>query len=145
FEAAHPGVNLELVEYKPDMKEYYDGGLQEAEADIYEIDTVLLPEMIRAGKIAPLTLPSGDFLPEARQAVQFNGSTWAVPHWVCGNFVFYRVGDTTIENAKTWDELVAAFGKNTSWFVDLKGKSTLGEWYLTAIAGLNGDPASVVN
>lgn len=143
FEAAHPGVNLELVESKPLVEDYYTDGLLETDADIYEIDTVLLPDMIRKGKIAPLTPPNGDFVPEARQAVQFNGSTWAVPHWICGNFLFYRKGDKAITKAKTWEELLTAFGANTAWFVDLKGTSTLGEWYLTVIAGLDGDAASV--
>ncbi|MBI3825603.1 MAG: extracellular solute-binding protein [Candidatus Rokubacteria bacterium] len=145
FEAAHPGVNVELVESKPLLEDYYKDGLLKADADIYEIDTVLLPDMIRAGKIAPLTLPNADFVPEARQAVQFNGSTWAVPHWICGNFLFYAKGDEAVKKAKTWEELVAAFGANTAWFVDLKGTSTLGEWYLTVIAGLDGDAASVLN
>jgi thiamine pyridinylase len=143
FEAAHPGVNVELVESKPLVEDYYKDGLLETDADIYEIDTVLLPDMIRKGKIAPLTLPNADFVPEARQAVQFNGSTWAVPHWICGNFLFYAKGDEAVKKAKTWEELVAAFGANTAWFVDLKGSSTLGEWYLTVIAGLDGDAASV--
>ena len=145
FEASHPGVNVELVESKPLMEEYYDGGLLQVDADIYEIDTVLLPDMVRAGKIAPISLPNANFLPEAREAVQWNGGTWAVPHWTCGNFLFYRKGDTAIENAKTWEDLVAAFGADSVWFVDLKGSSTLGEWYLTAIAGLDGDPTSVLN
>lgn len=153
FEARHPGVNVELVESSsgpggkpiPLADDYYDGGLLRVDADIYEIDTVLLPDMVRAGKIAPIALPSADFVSEARQAVQWNGATWAVPHWICGNFLFHRAGDTALEQAKTWDDLVSAFEAGSGWFVDLKGSSTLGEWYLTAIAGLDGDPASVVN
>jgi thiamine pyridinylase len=145
FEATHPGVNVELVESKALTDMYYDGGLLQVDADIYEIDTVLLPDMVRAGKIAPITLPNADFLPETRQAVQWNGRAWAVPHWTCGNFLFYRNGDTAIENAGTWEDLVAAFSVDSVWFVDLKGSSTLGEWYLTAVASLDGDSAGVLN
>src|SRR3989442_12641711 len=74
FEADRPGVTLELVDSRPGppggksiplLNDYYKGGLLAIDADIYEIDAVLLPDMVRGRKIAPLTLPNADFGPEA--------------------------------------------------------------------------------
>lgn len=148
FEATYPGVNLELVESYSDPKTgdvvplsqtYYNGGLTQVEADIYEIDTVLLDEMVRKNKLAPIILPNRNFVPGSAAAVQLAGSTWGVPHWACGNFLFYEKGDSAIEQARTWEELAAVFGKTGGLLLDLKGTSTLGEWYMTALAAAEGD------
>lgn len=139
FEREHPGVNLELVEDSELLWYYYSGGLQKVEADIYEIDTILLSEMVGAEKIAPMELPYPDFAAEAIEAVTRNGKKYGVPHWLCGNFLFYRKGDSEIENARTWTELQSVFRiSGAAMLVDLKGSSTLGEWYLTVLAGLRG-------
>ncbi len=156
FEAAHPGVNVELVEQHSDRqdprnkhltplaKDYYQGGLLDVEADIYEIDTVLLVDMIKAEKIAPLEVPAGAMMAEAQAAVQVEGRTWGVPHWVCGNFLFYKKGDVAIERVHTWQDLLTVLQDHGGVVVDFKGASTLGEWYLTSLAGLNGDPKAVI-
>src|SRR5215510_11465569 len=65
LERAHPGVNVELVDEYMDSKgelhfisdDYYRGALEQTDADIYEIDTVLLTDM--ASKLQPVTLESG--------------------------------------------------------------------------------------
>src|SRR5262245_1116365 len=153
FEAAHPGVKVALVEHYTDTQsheprrlsdDYYEGGLLQAEADIHEIDTILLADMVQAGKITPLELPQRDFLPEARSAVQMDGQTWGVPHWACGNFVFYEQGDAAIEQATSWQELVSALQTGGGLLVDFTGTSTLGEWYLTSVTGLDGGPQAVL-
>ena len=140
FEASHP-VNLELVETYVDPKDgktksladgYYKGGLLKAEADVYEIDTVLLDQMVK--KIRPITLPKDAYFPGTIEAVQFEGKTWAVPHWICGNFVFYHKADQAIEQAKTLEELLGSFQNSSGLLFDMKGTSTLGEWYLTGLA-----------
>jgi len=142
FERKNPGVNIELVEYsilggkKISLSEdYYSGGAERVEADIYEVDTILLSDLIHVNKLAPLQLPFKDFAPEAVDAVTRNGVVYAVPHWRCGNFLFYKKGDTQIANAKTWSELVKILkDRKEHLFVDFYGKSTLGEWYLTALS-----------
>ena len=53
----------ELVEVDP-QKDYYDGGLLALDADVFEIDTILLSEMIAAGKIAPLDVSLAGFAPK---------------------------------------------------------------------------------
>src|SRR5262249_40008876 len=77
--ATPPRARLDLVERSTEpgshterrlAEDYYGGGLLRAEADVYEVDTVLLAEMVRAGKICPVNLPRRDFLPEARAAIR---------------------------------------------------------------------------
>lgn len=139
FESEHPGVNLELVESSDLTSDYYSGGIQKVYADVYEIDTILLSDMIQIGKIAPLAPPNLDFTTEAIEAVTRHNQTYGVPHWLCGNFLFYRKGDTEIENAASWTALNKVFSRRgTPLFVDFKGSSTLGEWYLTMLTGLYG-------
>lgn len=139
FESRNPGVNLELVEDKSLLWDYYSGGLEATQADVYEVDTVLLSDLIHSGKISPLELPSTSYSKEAIEAVTRDGKTWGLPHWLCGNFLFYIKGDKEIEKAATWKELNTILAsRNESIFVDFKGKSTLGEWYLTVLSGLYG-------
>lgn len=138
FEQEHPGVNLELIESSDLVDKYYSGGLEKVDADVYEIDTVLLSDMIELNKITSLDiLPSG-FTQEALEAVKREGKTYGIPHWLCGNFLFYRKGDTEVEKAVTWKELNEVLRKTGKpLFVDFKGSSTLGEWYLTLLAEQN--------
>jgi len=139
FEQEHPGVNLELVESSDLVDNYYSGGLEKVDADVYEIDTILLSDMIELNKITSLKVPTSDFTPEALEAVEREGKTYGVPHWLCGNFLFYKQGDTEVEKAVTWPELNDVFSKSgTPLFVDFKGSSTLGEWYLTLLAEQDG-------
>ncbi len=112
FEREHPGVNLELVEDANDN--YYSGGLQKAEADVYEVDTILLSDLIALKKIAPIEFRASEFTASGVAAVTRNGKTYAVPHWLCGNFLFYKKGDRAgakrcckqIESASSWTEIV---------------------------------------
>lgn len=150
FERTHPGVNVELVEDYTNAQgelrslsaDYYRGGLEQADADIYEIDTVLLADM--ASKLQPMALDSRAFRPDFGDAVKVNGQTLGVPHWVCGNFLFYRRGDVAMRDAKDWSELAHLLNGGTGILADLKGTLTLGEWYLTALASQNGRPNTVL-
>src|SRR5258708_5869058 len=57
-------------------------------------------------------------------------------HWVCGNFIFFRVDHRQIGQAHTVKDLESALatappkGMDSGLATDLKGKSTLGEFYL---------------
>ncbi|MFN3199731.1 MAG: extracellular solute-binding protein [Bradymonadia bacterium] len=144
FEKAHPGVNVELVETPALTWHYYSGGLSKVQADVYEIDTVMLSDMIAAKKLQPYAKPPvGPYAEMALQAVQRDGQTWAVPHWMCGNFLFHRAHDTELAQARTWAEVNAVLaGRKRAMFVDFKGKSTLGEWYLTLLSQFEGAKAA---
>jgi thiamine pyridinylase len=132
-------VNLELVDTPELVDGYYSGELQSSSADVYEVDTILLSDLIKMGKISKIDFPKSEFSNEAVAAVSRSGNTYAVPHWQCGNFLFYHNGDSEIANAKSWSEIQAILKtRNQSLLVDLKGKSTLGEWYFTMLSEING-------
>lgn len=145
FECENPGVNVVLVSSSNATDKYYNDdptkqeGFLYVDADIYEIDTILLSDFIARGKIAAIELPFNDFLRESIEAVTRNGQTFAVPHWMCGNFLFYRKTDTELAEVKTWGELrTLLHRRGQSLFVDLKGKSTIGEWYFTSLVSIVG-------
>ncbi|MCA6098187.1 extracellular solute-binding protein [Bradyrhizobium australafricanum] len=150
FERMYPGVNIELVETYEDggqtkslADNYYSGGLAKVKADVYEIDTILLTDLADSGKIQPIELPFNDFATTAVDAVRRNGKVYAVPHWMCGNFLFYDNSDASVvavvEKATNWSALVSGLkALDKKLLVDLYGRSTLGEWYLTAYSDIVG-------
>ena len=132
FQRRNPGVVLDLVEVDP-KKDYYEDGLLDLEADVYEIDSILLTDML--GKIVPLSVSLANFSPEAVEAVTRNGQVYAVPHWLCGNFLFYRKDNVAVRNAVTWNDLITALGQQKrAMLFDLFGRLTIGEWYMTVLA-----------
>ena len=134
FQRKNEGVTLELIEVDP-AKDYYDDGLLTLDADVYEIDSILLSDMVAAKKIAPLNVTLTDFAPEAADAVIRNGVVYAIPHWLCGNFLFYRKDDAGVRDAATWADLVRELKqRNKPLLVDFFGRLTLGEWYITLLA-----------
>ena len=50
FEKQNPGVNLELIDTPEFTEKYYKGGLEHADADVYEFDTILLSDLVAAKK-----------------------------------------------------------------------------------------------
>jgi thiamine pyridinylase len=149
FECENPGANVVLVSTRNATDKYYSDddakkeGFRFVDADVYEIDTILLSDFVAMGKIAPLELPFQDFVAEAIEAVTRNGQVYGAPRWLCGNFLFYRRSDIEIRDARTWQALRTILAKrNQGMFVDFKGKSTLGEWYLTALSSLVGVEAA---
>ncbi len=147
FQRKHEGVTLELIEVDP-SKDYYDDGLLTLNADVYEIDSILLSEMVKANKITPLSLSLTGYSPEAIEAVTRNGVVYAVPHWLCGNFLFYRKGDEGVRDAATWADLIKELQRQKkALFVDFFGRLTLGEFYITMLAdrlGLQAAQAAVL-
>jgi thiamine pyridinylase len=153
FETDHPLVNIQLVETFQESgsglsellaSNYYDGGLLQSQADIYEIDTILLQSMIKANKIDPIQIPNSNYISQALKAVQYKNRNWGIPHWVCGNFLFYKKGDRAIAKASNLDELINTLKKEGFLLLDLKGKSTLGEFYLTSLAASDGNETSIL-
>jgi thiamine pyridinylase len=141
FEAAHPEIDLKIVlnenyyDHRPDKAK----GILFSNADVYEIDSVLLEDFITAKKIQPVDASdltgASRFRPLAEQASRRGNVWYGVPHWMCGNFLFYRRDDARLQSATTLRALEQALGAMTppgGLLIDLKGKSTLGEMYLDA-------------
>jgi thiamine pyridinylase len=145
FQRRNKGVTLELVEVPPDQ-EYYSGGLVALDAHVFEIDSILLSDMLP--KLAPLSLSLAEFSPESVEAVTRNGITYALPHWLCGNFLFYRRGNIAIRDAATWADLTKELARqNLPLLIDMFGRLTLGELYITLLAdrvGVTSAEAAVI-
>lgn len=90
------GVTLELVEPED---EYYSGGLLKLDAHVYEIDSILLSDMLP--KIAPLTVSLSGFSPESIEAVTRNGVVYALPHSHAGMLATWPGNETTYAQASS--------------------------------------------
>jgi thiamine pyridinylase len=146
FEEEFPAINLKYVDLGYD---YYGGeleqALQNALIDVAEVDTILLEKLASEGLITPLDesslLPAPEaFLEFSLEAARFNGDLYGVPHWICGNFLFYDLDDPEAWRFETCDtllELEMIIGKPTSFdasvLLDMRGSSTLGEKYIDAV------------
>jgi hypothetical protein len=69
-----------------------------------------------------------------------NGKTFGVPHWVCGTFLFFRKNDPDADRlSKTTrlGELEQILShpatEEQGLLADMRGKSTLGEVYLSSL------------
>jgi thiamine pyridinylase len=62
---------------------------------------------------------------------------------MCGNFLFYRKGDTVIRDAVTWEDVTKELARqNKPLLFDFFGRLTLGEWYMTMLADRKGVTAA---
>jgi thiamine pyridinylase len=149
FEATLPGVRLQIVDLTDN---YYSSSADKfvgtTDADVYELDSVMLADFVKGGKIRPIPssalLPVDELLNNANAGSQLNGSRFGAAHWVCGNFLFFSARNTPLKAAKTLADVESAVGNPThplhqGLMVDLKGKSTLGEFYLEAAYDHFGD------
>ncbi|MEN7547350.1 hypothetical protein AAG747_05500 [Rapidithrix thailandica] len=142
FEQKFPEINLEVQLnswYYYSQDSVKKRGINFDQADIYELDCVFLDEFISSGKIQKIpesiNQNTTDYLPLASIAKR-NETWYGVPHWVCGNFMYYKVGDNEIENVsnlKDLDEVLKNSSSKNGLLIDLKGKSTIGELYLDAL------------
>jgi thiamine pyridinylase len=139
FEKQNPDIDL-VVNLNAD---YYDetSGLISEEADIYELDCILLKDFVKKGKIQSLQpdkfLFQQDDLMPASNIVYLDKKLFAIPHWLCGNFLFYNSLDSAMNNIKKLSDLEKVIGINPNLrgglLIDLKGKLTLGELYADAL------------
>lgn len=158
FEEAHPDVDLRYV----DLGGYYYGGqlveaLGRGDADVFEVDAVFLQDLADQGLIQPLpasALPPEErdaYLPVALEAAFVESELYGVPHWVCGNFLFYRREDperARFDAVRSLDGLERILGRpgtlDQGLLIDLRGSSTLGEKYLDAMVDAYQEPGPVV-
>jgi multiple sugar transport system substrate-binding protein len=111
FEAAHPGVDVEVVAV-PDSADQrhqlYVQWLNAASAtpDVLQLDVIWTAELAAAGWLAPLADPGDRFFAQATRANRVGGLTYAVPLFVDVGVLYYRT-DLVPHAPRTWDELVA--------------------------------------
>jgi thiamine pyridinylase len=144
FEDANPAIDVRFVDLSA---YYYSGQLEEtltkSNADVVEVDTVLLRDLVDKKLVEELPgtmLPPDTFLDVATNAAKLDGKVYGVPHWVCGNFLFFRKDDPEASRFRKLtsldglERLVARpHSQEQSVLSDLRGSSTLGEKYLDAL------------
>ena len=130
FERLHPDVIIDVTfnqnYYSPDPAE--KGALYE-DADIHEIDGILLSDFIHNHRLA--ALPSSliqrldPLEKKAREIATVSGRIYAVPHWMCADFLIYRADangvPASLAGLRKW---------HRGLLMDLKGSGPLGEAYL---------------
>jgi len=156
FEDKFSEIDLRFV----DLGDYYDGqmvkNLIDGKVDVIEVDTIFLRDLVDKKLIAdlpPSVLEStGTFLPVAEKAARLDGKIYGVPHWVCGNFMFFRADDperNRLRNVRSLDSLERIIGRpldpGQSVLSDFKGKSTLGEKYLDALLDVYQDEEQLMD
>lgn len=142
FEGQHPEVDVRLAPLDPNSGAFYDfdslrmmlsakpgaGGF-----DLVEVDAALLGELIDSQLVRawPVGPPGrSDWHPAALQAVTVGDSSYGIPHWLCGHFVFSR--ERAIVEASSAQELAAALSKATPGTPGVAAKFA-GNWDLTAL------------
>ncbi len=155
FEDKHPGVDLRYV----DLGAYYYSGqlmeaFQKSQADVIEVDTVFLRDLVDGELVQKLPdnlLPANTFFEYAQKAGVVNGETYGAPHWICGNFIYFRKDDPEYDRFKAIDSLEdlerilgRPSGSSSALMLDLRGSSTLGEKYLDALLDTYVDPVETL-
>lgn len=138
FERLNPEVDV-IIRLNAD---YYDetAGIINEEADIYEIDCIFMDDFLAKQKIQELpniNLAGLGSFAVGIFATYSNKKLYGLPHWACGNFLFYNKNDAALTNVQSLKSLENAIGANPSikngLLIDLKGKLTLGELYADGV------------
>lgn len=156
FEAKYTDIDLQFVDTSVN---YYGGELadtlRDSKAEVVEIDTILLADLVAEGLLQELPtvlLPKDTFLPVADSASRIGEKVYGVPHWVCGNFLFFRADDPEADrfrDAKSLADIESILGNplnaSHALLIDLRGTSTLGEKYFDAVLDMLGAPDKALN
>jgi thiamine pyridinylase len=156
FEAENPDIDLVIVDlsdnyYAPPKPGKHDPTyIGEADTDVYELDSVFLADFVKAQKIQPLPdsvlLPQNQLLKNAYVGSMLDGKRYGSAHWVCGNFLFFTKDNEAqgaqIKTLKDLETFIPSDSK-LKLLVDMRGRLTLGEFYLGTAYAKYKDPAEV--
>ncbi len=157
FEAENPNIDLKVLDlsdnyYAPPEPGKVDPTyIGDVQTDVYELDSVFLADFVQAKKIQPLQddilLPQNELLKNAYAGSMLNGVRYGSAHWVCGDFLFYSRDHVPSGNISTLKDLEGFVGSDPTFklLVDLKGRLTLGEFYLGAAYAKYKDWSEVKN
>lgn len=155
FEAENPDIELVILDlsdnyYAPPKPGKHDSTyIGEVETDVYELDSVFLADFVQAQKIQPLPnsllLSRDQLLENAYAGSMLDGKRYGSAHWVCGNFLFYTKDHAPSTAIRTLKDLEAFVGPDPKLklLVDMRGRLTLGEFYLETAYAKYKDPATV--
>jgi thiamine pyridinylase len=112
--------------------------LQQGGFDVMEIDTIYIGYLADSGLINPATIdPNGDApLPVALNAATHNGTLWAIPSWLCMDFLYSRSqGVQGVTNLAQLQAFLAGTPQGTPQLVgDYDGSWRLPSMYINAYA-----------
>ena len=140
FERTYPDVIVDITlndnYYSPKPE---DKGVLYEDADVHEIDVVFMRDFLAAHKLQPPGIEIADKLtPLARQAATYDRTLWAVPQWMCADFLIYRADKKALDDAHTLNALEAAFVPDHGLLLNMKGEGQIGELYLTSLLASTG-------
>lgn len=134
FEKKYPSIDLKIV---LDEDYYYDGGLTDSIADVYEIDCIFLDEMVRKGRIDPF--PDQNYL-TALDTLNYDGvhsaggKLYAVPHWICSYFMIYHKDDAALRGAAYLKDIEQVLGTDKGALsMSLGSDLSLGQAYMDGL------------
>ncbi|RKH13901.1 hypothetical protein D7X74_21050 [Corallococcus sp. CA047B] len=112
FERAHSDIDLDVVfDANLDVYDLNEGGTLSqllgagaGNAQVVEVDTLLLGSLASKGWIQPVALESGVAHPAAEEAVRISGQSYGVPTYLCTKVVYSR--STNIRSATDSASLV---------------------------------------
>lgn len=139
FEAANPGIDLQLRRMDPDDGAFYEPDSLAAWLtapagqgyDLVEVDAIMLGDLAGAGYLTPwATVDSSDWNNAALPALTHGGVLYGIPHWLCGDFILTRF--PSVHAARTVDELQQALSQASSNPIKLSG-AVGGSWTLPAL------------
>jgi thiamine pyridinylase len=156
FEQANQSIELDLIDLSSNYYAAEKKGkpakdyIGTTDADVYELDSVLLKDFVDSKRIRPLPqaaqIPDNQLLKNAVAGSTIDGIRYGAPHWVCGNFLFFRADDVPMRSVRNAAELANVIGPRHAMgeglLTDLKGSLTLGEFYLEAATDHYGWPES---
>ena len=145
FERIDPDVIVDITlngnYYSPKPE---DKGVLYEDADVHEIDVVFMRDFLAAHKLQPPGIAAGKLTSLARQAATYGGTLWAVPQWMCADFLIYRADKKTLDNAHTLASFEAALAQDHGLLLNMKGDGQLGELYLTSMLASTGQTPEAV-
>lgn len=144
FEAENPDIELIVLDlsdnyYAPPKPGKTDPAyIGNVQTDVYELDSVFLADFVKDQKIQPLKddilLPQGALLKNAYIGSMLDGTRYGSAHWVCGDFFFYTKDSVPVGDLTTLKDVEDFVGSDPKFrlLVDLRGRLTLGEFYLAS-------------
>jgi ABC-type glycerol-3-phosphate transport system substrate-binding protein len=99
FEAANPGIDLQLRRMNPEDGAFYEPDSLRAWLtapagqgyDLVEVDAIMLGDLAGAGYLTPwAAVDSSDWNNAALPALMYEGVLYGIPHWLCGDFILTR-------------------------------------------------------
>lgn len=144
FEAKYKDIDLKIV---LDEDYYYDGGLTDSIADVYEIDCIFLDEMVRKERIDPF--PDQNYL-AALDTLNYDGvhsaegKLYAVPHWICSYFMIYHKDDAALRDAAYLKDIEQTLGTDKGALsMSLGSDLSLGQAYMDGLRDDRPDKADI--